>query len=491
MDLGNVVSLVVSAVLVANIILAGLVVFIERRDVGTTWAWLMVLLFVPTVGFVVYLFFGRRFRPSSYLNLSREEKMYLDTAVDRQILQLKQTRYFGEPLLEKHSDLLLMNLKANNALLTLDNEIRIFYDGREKFEALFADIRAAKREINLQYYIIRGDALGKRLRDELLRKAQEGVKIRILYDEVGSKRLPRSFFRSLEECGAEVAVFFPSHLRLVNFRINNRNHRKLCVIDGEIAYLGGFNVGDEYLGLSKKFGNWRDTHLRIQGGAVRQILGRFLLDWGEATRHRPGLEPPVNQAGETGQERFGSRGGTSAVQVIASGPHSQTEHIKNMYIKLIATAKTSVFVQTPYFIPDASFMDACKIALLAGVDLRIMIPDKPDHPFVYWATWAYAGELLSFGARILLYKKGFLHAKTIVADREVASVGTANIDMRSFKLNFEVNALIYDQNIAGELYDAFLRDSRDCVELTPELYGGRSLQIRFKEAVSRLLSPIL
>lgn len=491
MELSNIITLLVSGILVANIVLAGVVVFIERRDIGTTWAWLMVLLFVPTVGFIVYLFFGRQLKPKNFISLTREEKAFLESAVDRQIWQLKQTQFFDEPLLEKHSDLLLMNLKSNNALLTLDNEIRIFYDGREKFDALFSDIRAAKREINLQYYIIRGDSLGKRLREELLRKAKEGVKVRILYDEIGSKKLSRTFFQSLQAHGGEVAVFFPSYFRLVNFRINNRNHRKLCVIDGKIAYIGGFNVGDEYLGLSRKFGYWRDTHLRIQGGAVRHILGRFMLDWSQATRHRSDLAPLVLPDSDGAWEAAGERFGTSPVQIITSGPNSETEHIKNMHIKLITTAKTSIFIQTPYFIPDASFMDACKIALLSGVDLRIMIPDKPDHPFVHWASWAYAGELLNFGARILMYRNGFLHAKTIVADREVASVGTANIDMRSFKLNFEVNAVIYDQNIAGELYDAFLRDSRLCEELTPERYRERSLKIRFKEAVSRLLSPIL
>lgn len=279
-------------------------------------------------------------------------------------------------------------------------------------------------------------------------------------------------------------MFFPSLLRPLNFRINNRNHRKLCIIDGMTAYIGGFNVGDEYLGLDKKFGYWRDTHLRITGNAVNHIQGRFILDWHQAGKHKRG-----------DYEEFsfytGGHTGTSPVQIITSGPNSETEHLKNMYIKLILSARKSVYIQTPYFIPDTSFMDACKIALLSGVDLRIMIPNKPDHPFVYWATWAYAGDLLNYGAKILLYENGFLHAKTIVADGEVASVGTMNIDSRSFRLNFEVNAIVYDRQVAAQLEDLFLQDSLLSSGLTPERYKERSLMIKLKEGISRLLSPIL
>lgn len=318
----------------------------------------------------------------------------------------------------------------------------------------------------------------------LIVKAMEGVKVRLLYDEVGSKRISRHFFRELRAAGGEVEVFFPSLLKPLNFRINNRNHRKLCIIDGSIAYIGGFNVGDEYLGLDKKFGYWRDTHLRITGNAVSHIQGRFILDWHQAGMH---------ERGDYGEFVFNMEPhtGTSPVQIITSGPNSSTEHLKNMYIKLILSAKKSVYIQTPYFIPDTSFMDACKIALLSGVDLQIMIPNKPDHPFVYWATWAYAGDLLNYGAKILLYENGFLHAKTIVADGEVASVGTMNIDSRSFRLNFEVNAIVYDRAIAEQLQDIFLNDTRLCSELTVERYAQRSLVIKLKEGISRLLSPIL
>ncbi|WP_438448409.1 cardiolipin synthase [Gorillibacterium sp. sgz5001074] len=480
MDIGNLVTLIVSIVTVGNILLAGVVVFIERRDIGATWAWLMVLFFIPLLGFLFYIFFGRQLTKKNFYNLSSEERAYLQAAADEQLTHIHS---FG-PLSEKYGDLMQMNLSSANATVTTDNEVEVFHDGKAKFESLFEDIRNAEKEINVQYYIIQRDGLGKRLRDELTRKAKEGVKVRVLYDEIGSRRISRSFFRELLAYGGEAEVFFPSWFRLVNFRINNRNHRKLCIIDGKTAYIGGFNVGEEYLGLDPKMGYWRDTHLRITGEAVRNIQGRFVLDWKKAA-HRKSIHP------EEFVFRSDLHTGSSTVQIISSGPNSETEHLKNMYLKLITTAKKSIFIQSPYFIPDSSFIDACKIALLSGVDIRIMIPNKPDHPFVYPATLAHAGELLPYGIRVLQYEKGFLHAKTIVVDQEVASVGTANIDTRSFRLNFEANALVYDAEVAKRLHALFLKDSEDCSELTLERYRGRSRMDKFKEAVSRLLSPIL
>lgn len=484
METGNIIALIVSMITIINIILSAGVLFFERRDIGYTWAWLMVLFFIPILGFIIYIFLGRRLRKNNFYRLSEEERDFLQAEVDHQLSTLRDETVHQPLMLKKYGELITMNLRSNNALLSIDNEIEIFDDGHQKFHALFEDIKAAKKEINIQYYIIQPDLLGKKLRDELTKKAREGVKVRLLYDEVGSKRLSPKFFKELRSAGGKVEVFFPSLLRPINFRINNRNHRKLCIIDGEIAYIGGFNVGDEYLGLAKKFGYWRDTHLRIKGYAVNDIQGRFILDWHQAGKH------PHGNYGEF-SFRMINHDGITPVQIVSSGPNSKTEYLKNMYIKLILSAKKSVCIQTPYFIPDTSFMDACKIALLSGVDVEIMIPNKPDHPFVYWATWAYAGDLLDYGAKILLYEKGFLHAKTIVVDEEVASVGTMNIDSRSFRLNFEVNAIVYDEKIAQQLYQRFKTDREQCSELTPERYKKRSLLIKFKEGVSRLLTPIL
>lgn len=318
----------------------------------------------------------------------------------------------------------------------------------------------------------------------LTAKAKQGVKVRLLYDELGSRRLSKRMLRPLIEAGGEAAAFFPSRFRIFNLRMNYRNHRKLVIVDGRIGYVGGFNVGNEYLGLDPKFGYWRDTHLRIRGSAVHSLQTRFILDWNQATRkhditYEHELFPEDAPAGEVG------------MQVVASGPNSRLEHIKQGYIKMIASAKHSIYLQSPYFIPDASMLDALRIAVLSGVHVHVMIPDKPDHMFIYWATLYNIGELLETGANVYLYKNGFIHAKTLVVDQEIASVGTANTDVRSFKLNFEVNAFIYDANVSLRLVEAFKQDIAVSELLTIEKYRSRPLRIKFKESISRLLSPIL
>lgn len=310
------------------------------------------------------------------------------------------------------------------------------------------------------------------------------MKVRVLYDELGSRQLTKGFFKAFREAGGEAEAFFPSKLRFINLRLNYRNHRKLAIIDGNIGYVGGFNVGDEYLGLNSRFGYWRDTHLRIQGEAVYAMQVRFILDWNQASHHNDityesNLFPKINSPGNVG------------IQIVTSGPDSRYEHIKNGYIKMISSAKKSIHIQTPYFIPDASLLDALRIAALSGVEVHLMIPDKPDHPFVYWATLSYIGEMLGTGANVYLYNNGFIHAKTIIIDEKISSVGTANIDVRSFKLNFEVNAFLYDEHISKQLTHIFHQDLRVSSQLTVKQYLERSRWIKFKESISRLLSPIL
>jgi len=318
----------------------------------------------------------------------------------------------------------------------------------------------------------------------LIKKAKQGVKVRVLYDEMGSRGVKKRHFKEVLDVGGEVEIFFPSILPLISPRLNFRNHRKIAVIDGRIGYTGGFNVGDEYLGLKKKFGYWRDTHLRIEGSAVHPLQTRFLLDWNQASlRHRISYSeryfPAIPQKGDI------------ALQIVSSGPDTPYAGIKNAYVKMIMNAKKYIYIQSPYFIPDYTFLDALQIAALSGIDVRIMIPNKPDHPFVYWATYSYVGQLLEAGAKIYHYDKGFIHAKMIVVDDEVSTVGTANIDVRSFSLNFEVNAFIYDLDISHNLAEIFEKDILDCKELTMETYQNRSIRVKFKESISRLLSPIL
>jgi len=481
----NLLTIFLSVLFILNFIFAIIILFLERRDASATWAWLLVLTFIPFLGFILYLIFGQNLTRKKLFQWEDMKKIGNEHIIKEQIKLLDEDRFqFEDSSTKKYKDLIYLQLVNNDAIFTQNNDMDIYIDGRDKFSALFQDLQTAQDHIHLQYYIFRDDEIGLKLIQLLTRKAKEGVKVRVLYDEMGSRRIKKKAFRQLIRAGGEVEVFFPSKIPFINLRVNYRNHRKLVIIDGKIGYVGGFNIGDEYLGKNKHFGYWRDTHLRITGSAVNAIQTRFILDWNQAsTRHDIHYE-----------ERYFLNGiGTGAIpmQIVTSGPDSEWEQIKNGYIKMISSAKESIYIQTPYFIPDASLLDVLRIASLSGVKVHLMIPNKPDHMFVYWATLSYVGELLKTGANIYIYENGFLHAKTIVVDNQIASVGTANIDVRSFKLNFEVNAFIYDGKVAKTLTSIFKEDIKKSRQLTMEEYQQRSLKIRFKESVSRLLSPIL
>ncbi|REJ09384.1 cardiolipin synthase [Halobacillus trueperi] len=479
----NILPIFVSIILTLNVLLALAIIFLERRDASATWAWLMVLLFIPVAGFFLYLIFGRRLSNKEIFTWDKKSRLGLLAAVQEQLTAIKNNdlKVQHEDIIP-YEDLIYMHLKNNDALLSQNNEVEIFTDGQKKFHALIEDLEKAEDHIHLLYYILRDDNLGHRLADVLKRKAMEGVEVKLLYDDMGSRLLKRSYKRSLKEAGVQVESFFPSFIPKVNMKINYRNHRKLAIIDGEIGYIGGFNIGDEYLGFNKRFGYWRDTHLRVEGEAVNNMQTRFILDWNHASSRDIVYEQRYYQAKPKGDV---------GMQIVSSGPDSEWEQIKHGYLKMILSAKEYVYIQTPYFIPDDSLLDALRVAVLSGVDVRIMIPNKPDHPFVYWATFSNIGDMLKAGARIYVYQKGFLHAKTIVVDGKIASVGTANIDVRSFRLNFEVNAFLYHPEVAQSLADRFHEDIVESTEITLKLYQSRTKWIRFKEAVSRLLSPIL
>lgn len=481
----NIVTILLGIIIFLNMSFAIVVIFRERRDASSSWAWLLVLFFIPLLGFVLYLLFGQNLSRYHLFQWEERKKLGIEKLLSEQLEQIRNDTFdFRNDIGRQYKQLINMHLVNNDAVLTNNNNVDVYTDGKAKFDQLLEDIEQAKNHIHLQYYILKNDQLGKRLVEALTKKAEQGVMVRVLYDDLGSRGLRKSFFANLRKAEGEVEVFFPSKLRWINLRLNYRNHRKLVIIDGQIGYVGGFNVGDEYLGLDPKFGYWRDTHLRIQGQAVYAIQTRFILDWNQAT-HKRKISFEHDHFPEPSVQ------GGSCMQIVTSGPDSEWEQIKNGYIKMISTAKSSICIQTPYFIPDASLLDALKIACLSGVDVKLMIPNKPDHPFVYWATMSYIGEMLNSGAKVYIYDNGFIHAKTIVVDHEISSVGTANIDVRSFKLNFEVNAFIYDTKIAEKLYDVFHEDMALSKELTLQAYHQRSRSIKIKESVSRLLSPIL
>lgn len=466
-----------------NLIFALLIIFFERKNPSATWAWLMVLILIPGVGFILYLLLGQNFSSRKMFNLkTTEDRFHKKLLIQGKQLSNDTLRFKDKNMID-YKDMVYMHLSNSQSIFTQDNNIKIYTNGYGKFSDLLSSIERAKSHIHMVYYIIKNDSLGNRVIDILTKKASEGVDVRLLYDGMGGIRLPKYFFDNLKKAGGKVACFFPSLLPLVNIRVNYRNHRKIAVIDGLEAYVGGFNIGDEYLGKNKKFGYWRDTHIRVNGSAVDSLQQRFLLDWRYASSEKITFDKKYFP--------FKRTVGNIGMQIVSSGPDSEWEHIKNGYLKMIQSAKKSIYIQTPYFIPDESIFEALKIASLSGVKVKIMIPSKPDHPFVYWASLSYVGDLLKSGAKGYTYKKGFIHSKTIVVDGKVCSVGTANMDVRSFKLNFEVNAFIYDSQVSSNFEKIFDYDINDSIEITKKLYDRRSIIIKFKESISRLLSPVL
>ena len=389
----------------------------------------------------------------------------------------------NKKFIDNYESLILMNYNHSGSIYTEGNDVKTYVNGEDKFRDLFNDIREAKKFIHIEYYIFRFDDLGKALINELKLKVEDGVEVRFLVDGMGSKKLKKKEIRYIESIGIKFSVFFPGVLPHVNTRINYRNHRKIVVIDGDIGYVGGFNVGNEYVNRGKKFKFWRDTHIRIKGEAVNELNKRFILDWDYAADENIGNMSMYFPK----QKEYGNIG----MQIISSGPDHMEEYIKNSYMKIINNAKNYVYIQTPYLVPYSPMLEAIKISALSGVDVRIIVPGEPDHFFMEWMLSANIGLLIEYGVKIYRYGKGFIHSKTIIADGEVCSIGTANLDIRSFKLNFEVNAFIYNEEFAKKQEEIFLEDQKNSRLLMKETYDRRSRSLRVKESLIRLLAPIL
>ncbi|AYX83053.1 phospholipase D [Staphylococcus haemolyticus] len=486
-DLGTVFTILLALGIVINLVLAFIIIFLERnrRSASSTWAWLFVLFVLPLIGFILYLFFGRTVSKRKMEKNNGKELDTFKSVIKDQVKQFDAHNYQTDnQQVTKHRDLIRMLLNKQDAFLTEDNHIDLFTDGNKLYEKVIEDIYNAKNYIHLEYYTFELDGLGHRILDALETKLKEGLEVKILYDDVGSKKVRMSKFHHFESLGGEVEAFFASKFPLINFRMNNRNHRKIIVIDGQVGYIGGFNIGDDYLGLGK-LGYWRDTHIRVEGDVIDALQIRFILDW-NSQAHRPQFEYDDKYFPKKRQHK-----GKSAIQIASSGPAFDLHQIEYGYTKMIMSAKKSIYMQSPYFIPDQSYINALKMAANAGVDVHLMIPCKPDHPFVYWATFSYAAELLNSGVKIYTYQNGFIHSKVMMIDDEICSVGSANMDYRSFALNFEVNAFIYDEEIAKEIRVAYEDDIKKSKLLTLEKYNNRSLSIKVKEDIAKLVSPIL
>ncbi|GAA0352326.1 cardiolipin synthase [Alkalibacterium iburiense] len=470
-----------------NSLLAIYTVFKEKeRDIAAIWAWLLVISMLPGLGFVIYLFLGRKISKEHIFDIQSQERIGMSELVKAQ-KDLAETEDLDVPesqYVEKTFEMVRLFLETNEAVLTKGNDVQIISDGEEKFKRLLEDIRNAEHHIHITYYIFRSDKIGTAIVEALEEKAKQGVEVKLLYDPVGARLLKKNFFDVLRKNGGQAEPFFGSRFFLINLRLNYRNHRKIVVIDGKVGYTGGFNVGDDYLGLYPEMGYWRDTHLRIEGNGVLTLQTRFLVDWNASVKNH-------NVQYDVMYFPFSPMKGQTDMQIVSSGPDNEIQSIKKGFIKMISMAKKSVIIQTPYFIPDEALMETIKIAILSGIDVKVMIPNKPDHPFIYRATLSYAEELVESGAEVYIYDAGFLHAKTIVIDSEILSVGTANFDIRSFKLNFEVNAFIYDRMLAKKQVDIFNEDVKQSYLLTEEIISNYSLWEIFKQQFSRLFSPIL
>ena len=431
------------------------------------------------------MLFGRTIYRQQIFKLDEEDKVGLEHLVSEQLEEIQKGRLtLSSPVAEKHKKLVHMLLYNNQSFVTSNNSVETYTNMNDKFDQMIKDIEAAEDHIHFQYYIFKLDGIGNRLYKALLKKQKEGVSVRILYDDIGSRSLSLKNFTDIKEHGGLVEAFFPSKLPLVNPRINNRNHRKIVVIDGRIGYIGGSNVGDEYIGLDPKMGAWRDTHLRIEGNAVKSLQLRFMLDWNSHDtrnnmKHEDRYFPEIFSVGDI------------TMQIASSGPDEDYQQIKYGYLKMINSAKKEIYIQSPYFIPDQSIMEALKITLLSGVKVKIMIPSFPDHPFVYWATYSNVATLMYMGAEVYMYQPGFLHQKVFVIDDEIVSIGTTNVDNRSFILNFEVNAFIYNTEEAIKSRKIFENDIQHCEILTIEKYEARGNWIKLKEGLANLIEPIL
>ncbi len=485
----------ISNLLIINLVLSVVIVFFQRRDPKAVWSWLLALYFVPVFGFFFYLLLCQDFHKNKMFRVKEVEDRLNISARSQENYLKKHEMTLEEPLERDYKDLVIYNLETSGAVLTLNNHIEIFTDGEKKFEDLRREMEKAERFIHIQYYIIKNDELFDSLIPILLKKVREGVEVRILYDGMGGRFMPKRKWDELERHGVKVGAFFPAPLGRVNLRVNYRNHRKIVVIDGKIGYVGGFNIGKEYIGKEPRFGYWRDTHLKIYGDAVISLQVRFALDWNYACKENlfknaEYFEIP-HSLNEERKKLMEGLNTPLGIQIITSGPDARDRQIRNNYLELFHKARNHIYIQTPYFVPDDAVLSALEVAAKSGVDVRLMIPCKPDHPFVYWASYSYVGDLLAAGARCYTYQNGFLHAKGVMTDGRVCSYGTANMDIRSFELNFEVNAVIYDEETTEKLEAAFLKDLENCREITLEEYRERGLLIRIKEQCSRLLSPVL
>lgn len=464
-----------------NIVLVIITLIRENRDPRTSIAWLQLLILLPVQGFILYLIFGINWR---------KRKMFAAKAtLDANNLKKRLSGFlptFESMQANKHSviekKIISLMLNNNAANLTQYNQVKTFFSAKQAIDETFETIKKAKHHIHIMFFRIANDEIGYKLQKLLIQKARQGVKVRLIYDDVGCFDMKKSYRKAMAENSIEIYPFYPVTLRFFANRVNYRNHRKIVIIDGKIAFTGGVNIGDKYMNKSPYFGFWRDTQIKIEGEAVYDLQQVFLQDWVFASQKTPDLHWlfPKHYIKNL-----------LPMQTITSGPDAIWENIMQFYFTAINSATKFIWITTPYLVLDESLTMALKTASLSGVDVRIIIPSKPDHKIVFYGTRSYFEELLRAGIRLYEYEKGFIHAKTMLVDSKISSIGTANLDIRSFKLNFEVNTVIYDEHYGKDLYKQFEKDFENSTEVLWIVWQKRKRLQKFAESFARLLSPVL
>lgn len=464
------------------------ILFFERKDASTTIIWLIIITQFPLIGVILYLIFGRGFKigvkrrlrdkidlEKQYNSLTSRKKLHLESLVNN----------YNDMSATQNQDLIYMHYRMNGSSYTQDNEINIYTTGKDMFNALINDIKNSKESINVLYFIIKDDNTGNTLINLLTEKAKAGVKVKVIYDAIGSLRTPFKMFKQLKKAGGEVNRFFPLKLGTL-LHANYRNHRKIVIIDSKIGYTGGMNIGDEYLGLHKTLNPWRDTHMRIQGSSVLSLQLRFYMDWYYVTNSKEDFLKNLSE------KNFPITNGPGNVgmQIVSSGPDVPVEEIKLGIIKMINSAKKTIYIQTPYLIPDKPVLEALQIASASGVKVSVMLPSIPDKRLVFAVTFSFIQQMLDYGVKVYLYK-GFLHSKMMVIDENLVTLGTTNFDIRSFSLHFEVNAFIYNEKTAMECSNIFKKDIENCELMTIEKYNSRSIFKKIIESIFRIFAPLM
>lgn len=451
------------------------VVLSENRNPIKSLAWVTVLIFLPVAGLVLYLFFGRSLKGLHMISRHNKRKI---------ISEVVPQRPDSDDIFINEFNRQIMNLADSmGANYCRNNEVEIFTDGASKFESLKQDLRSAEHTIYLQYYIFSDDNLGHEIAEILIDKAARGVKVNVIYDHVGSFTVKTRFFKKMRKAGVEAYPFFRVTFPQLANRINWRNHRKIVVIDGKIGYIGGMNIADRYVNGIKNGEIWRDTHFRLRGEIVAQLLYSFASDW--SFMHRPLIHEPK------ALNKYSIPANNTGIQLISGGPTDNWPNIEFVFLKAISSARKCIYIQSPYFLPTDSMLRALQTAALAKVDVRVIIPRKGDSAMLRYASYSYIAECMRAGIKIYLYELGMMHSKSMVIDDEFATSGSTNFDFRSFEQNFESNLLMYDKDINARMKNIFFEDLSHSTKLTISKWRRRPLPQRLLESVLRLLSPVL